>query len=372
MNTAIQQEIVSQNEPSLLTKRDLIFFVVAVFMAGCMVKLPAFFNWEEEYFYPRNIGFIVFPMIVGYFSWKQKVSLKSLIIPGMMLIFSAIYINLLPNNEESDTLLLSCIHLPILIWSFVGHAFTGNDLTRVSARVAFLRFNGDLVVMSSVLFLAGALFTAITMGLYELIGLDITEFYVNYIVAWGLPAIPILATLLVTNHTELVGRVSPIIAKIFTPVVALSLAIFLGAVVAAGKDPYNDRDFLLIFNILLLGVMAIILFSLSKMSSGKMNRLQVIFLVVLSFLTVIDNSLALSAILFRLEKYGITPNRLAILGSNLIMLINLIIISYNLVRVTQKKSTIAAAENVMAQFLPVYVLWSGFIIFILPLLFNFR
>lgn len=367
-----QREIPVQNESSLFSKADLLFLAVSVFLAGCLVKLPAVFNWNEEYFYPRNIGFIVFPFIMAFFSRKQNVIVKSLVIPFAVLGIAALYINMLPDNEKSDTLVLSCIHLPILIWSFVGYAFTGNDLSKLSDRVAFLRFNGDLVVMSSVLALAGALFTVITMGLYELIGIDIREFYVNYVVAWGVPAIPLLATVLVTNQTGLVGRVSPIIAKIFTPVVGLSLAIFLGAVISTGKDPYNDREFLMVFNALLIGVMAIILFSLSEMSKGRMNSIQIFFLVVLAILTVIDNGMALSAILYRVGKYGMTANRLAVLGSNLIMLANLILISYQLIRVIQNKSTVEKVETVMAQFLPLYTIWCGVVVFVFPLAFGFK
>jgi hypothetical protein len=371
MNT-IENKIALENDSFLFKKQDFLFMIISIFIAGFIVKLPAFFTWNEEFFYTRNLSFIVFPLIMIFFWLKKKVSLRSLIIPTLILISSAVYINLLPGDNESDTLILTCIHLPILIWSLVGFAFTGNKPTELSGRVAFLRFNGDLIVMSSLLALAGILFTVITIGLYRLIGTDISDFYVNYIVAWGLPAIPILATILVTNYPGLVERVSPIIAKIFTPVVGLSLAIFLVTVIGAGKDPYNDRQFLLVFNALLIGVMAIILFSISEMSKGKINRIHIILLAVLAILTVVDNSMALSAILFRVGKFGITPNRLAVLGSNLIMLINLIAITYGLVNVIRNKSSIEKIELVMARFLPLYPIWAAFIVFVTPLLFGFK
>ncbi|GAB1374555.1 hypothetical protein MASR1M46_14410 [Bacteroidales bacterium] len=64
------------------------------------------------------------------------------------------------------------------------------------------------------------------------------------------------------------GKVSPVIAKIFSPLVLIMLLVFLSAMAFSGKDPYNDREFLIIFNALLVGVMAIIFFSVAESSSG--------------------------------------------------------------------------------------------------------
>jgi hypothetical protein len=61
--------------------------------------------------------------------------------------------------------------------------------------------------------------------------------------------------------------------KIFTPFVFISLAIFLGAIFATKKDPFTDREFLVVFNALLIGVMAIILFSISEASKGRNNKI---------------------------------------------------------------------------------------------------
>src|SRR5579872_4534284 len=41
------------------TGRELLFVIVASLAAGFIAKLPAVFHIDEEFFYPRNIGFIV-------------------------------------------------------------------------------------------------------------------------------------------------------------------------------------------------------------------------------------------------------------------------------------------------------------------------
>jgi hypothetical protein len=372
MNSIQQPTIIETNDSLIFSKKDLIFIAIAVFIAGWIVKIPRLIQMEDDLFIARNISFIIFPLLIFYFTWKKNIPYKTLLIPASIVALSAIFINLLPANDKSDTLILSCMHLPILIWSLVGYSFIGSNLKNVLERVGFLRFNGDLVVMGAVMALSAALFTAITIGLYELIDIDIQEFYVDYVVTWGLPAIPIIATVLVTNNPTLVGRVSPIIAKIFTPFVFVSLAIFLGAIIGKGKDPYNDREFLVVFNGLLIGVMAIILFSLSEITKGKNNKIQLLFLVGLSLLTIIENGIALSAIVFRLAEYGVSPNRMAVLGSNLLMLTHLSMIAYQLIKILNKDAELIDVEKTIGKFLPLYAAWTVIVVFLFPVLFGYK
>jgi hypothetical protein len=152
----------------------------------------------------------------------------------------------------------------------------------------------------------------------------------------------------------------------------VSLAIFLGAVIGTGKDPFNDREFLVVFNGLLIGVMAIILFSLSEITKGKKNKIQLLFLVGLSLLTIIDNGIALSAIVFRLTEYGITPNRIAVLGSNLFMLSHLCMIAYQLIKILNKDAELIEVEKTIGKFLPLYTAWALVVVFFFPLLFGNR
>lgn len=359
--------------PSIfLTKQELIFIITAILIAGCIAKLPHWMDWNQDHFFPRNISFIVFEMLLFFFAWKEKLELKKIAAPIGIFIISAIFINTLPIDEKSDTLLLSCIHLPIFLWSVVGFVFAGNEFHSPAKRIGFLRLNGDLIVMSAVMLLASALFTVVTMELFNLIGMNIQEFFANYIVIWGLPAIPIVATVLVKQHPHLVGNVSPIIAKLFTPLVTATLFIFLIAVISSGKDPYNDREFLFILNAMLIGVMAIIFFSFSEFSIAPINRWQLIMLFSLLVLAVVNNSIALSAIIYRLSLFGLSPNRLAVIGSNLLILVHLIFVGVDILKVIQKKSSVEKIENSIAKMLPVYSAWAAVVAFLFPIIFKMK
>lgn len=147
---------------------------------------------------------------------------------------------------------------------------------------------------------------------------------------FGAPAIPIVATYITQINPQLVNKVSPIIAKLFSPLVLVMLIVYLAAIIFTGKDPYNDREFLLTFNLLLIGVLALIAFTVAEQSSKSKYSHSCLVLLFLTIVTIIVNGIALSAIVFRIAEWGITPNRMAVLGSNLLILMHLFILGFKL------------------------------------------
>ncbi len=354
------------------TKNELVFVIIASLIAGFIAKLPHFFGFTEEFFYQRNFAFIVFPLLAAYFAWKKNVSTKKIAVAAITILVSVLYINFLPNNNQSDTLILACLHLPLFLWAVLGYTYLGDDVKNDQRRLDFLRYNGDLVVMTAIILLAGGLFTVLTINLFSLIDIHIEEFYFKNIGILGLAAAPIVGTFLVQTNPQLVNKVSPVIAKIFTPLVLVTLVVYLIAVIYTGKDPYNDREFLLIFNMLLIGVMAIIFFSIAESSKTSGSKIITVMLFALSIVTIIVNGIALSAIIFRISEWGITPNRLAVLGSNILILLNLLLMSYRLFKTVKDVNEIEQVGNSIAFFLPVYSLWTMIVTFVLPVLFNFK
>jgi len=362
----------AREEISWGTGKDLVFVIIASLLAGLIAKLPDLLPMNEDFFYPRNIGFIIFPALMAYFAWKNKISTgKIAFIAGATLV-GLIFINSLPDVKKSDTLILSCVHLILVLWCVLGYAFVGERRNNEEKRLSFLKYNGDLVVMTTLILIAGAILTGITIGLFSLIGFNIEEFYFENIAVFGLPAAPIVGTYLIQTNPQLVGKVSPVIAKIFSPLVLVMLVIYLVAMVYSGKDPYNDREFLLIFNALLIGVMAIIFFSVAETSKTTKSQAEIWVLFLLSVVTVIVNGIALSAILFRISEGGITPNRAAVLGGNVLILINLMLVTTQLFRMLLKKADIAGVGKSIAFYLPIYFLWTIFVTFIFPLIFGFK
>ncbi len=351
--------------------RDLLPVILAVLIAGLIAKLPALFNIDEELFYSRNIGFIIFPVLSAYFAWRNKLSAPSIAFIAGTTLAGLFFINSLPKTSSSDSIILSCIHLVLVLWCVLGIAFVGRFGNDQNKRLGFLKYNGDLVVMTALILIAGAILTGITLGLFSVTGFNIETIYFNYVGIFGLAAAPIVGTYLTLTNPQLVGKVSPVIAKLFSPLVLVMLVVYLIAMMYSGKNPYNDREFLLIFNALLVGVMAIIFFSVAETSNAK-SKPEIWILFLLSLVTIIVNGVALSAIVFRISEWGITPNRAAVLGGNVLILINLLLVTTQLFKVVTKKSSISGVGKVIAFYLPVYFFWTIIVTFVFPFIFGFK
>ena len=173
------------------------------------------------------------------------------------------------------------------------------------------------------------------------------------------------------NNQGLVQSITPLIAKVFSPLVTIVLLAFIIIYTVTEQNAFENRDTLIIFNVLLLGVMAIFFFSLINLNYGSQpQKLMVINLLAMSTLTFTVNLIALSSIIMRLNEFGLTPNRLVVFGSNLLILFNLMIGIYPLAQVLNKKSDAREVPERMVAFLPVYMIWFLLVVFIFPLLFG--
>jgi len=365
----------SLNSPKTFAVTELITVLAVCMIIAFLVKIPAIFNlsYSEDIFYIKNAAIIVFFGLTLYTIRFNRINeLKRLTITALAFLITLVYVNLLPSESDSASVTLVYIHLPFLMWFIYGIVFTGYEFRNLNKRIDFIRFNGDLVILYGLIAIAGGLLTAITIGLFDSIGLDIEEFYAENIIVTGAAAAPVVAIFLIEKFPALVSRTAPLLAAIFSPMVLLTLIIFLITIIATGKDPYNDRDFLLIFNIMLLGVMAIIIFSVSETSVIKNQKFNAIILFVLSVVTIIIDLIALSAIFYRLGEYGLTPNRLAVLVSNILVLINLVLIMTGLFRINFKKKDFTIVEKTVSKFLPVYLIWILIVIFTFPVIFGIR
>ena len=367
-----------------INKKEILIVILLGLFSGLISKIPDIFNLEwytfnpegfkindvtEETFYSRNISFIIFPALCFYYFLKDKFSIKYLIFYSLILIISCVFINSFPYDENSDVFDLILLHMPIFSWLIFGLSYLGNDLKDPLKRLNFLRLNGDLIIVGGVIFLSGLLFSGITISLFEIIGIDIAENYFDYFGIWALSSLPVVTVFVVTKIPDLVKKVSSLIANIFTPLVVLMLILYLPSMFFSEFDPFKDRDSLMTMNILNISVMALVVFSLSSfkdlVSNFKINSV-----LALSVLTIIVNIVCLVAIVGRLFDMGFTPNRLTVLGANLLILINLFYVFFSLVKGKSNEDKVLNVKHSIGKYLPIYGIWFAIVIFILPLLFS--
>lgn len=358
-----------------LKKKGILFLLVACLFSVFIIQIPNLFdiNLVSELFYQKNAGLIVlFGLSLYAFLIKDSLKTKQFLITFSIFVISAIYINLLPSNIDSQSVLLAYLHLILMLWCLYGVVYIDFDISDKIKRISYIRYNGELAVLAAVIIIAGGILTAVTLGLFSAIEVNIERFYIDYIVVSGLVCVPIVATFIIRKYPYVANKIAPIIANIFSPLVLITLIVYLISILVIGKDPYNDRDFLIIFNLMLLGVMAIVVFSISGTSINKKQRFNEMVLLALTIITLVIDLIALSAILYRVGEYGFTPNRTIVLGSNLLFFGNLLLIMIDLFKVNFKNKEIKDAELTVAKYLPAYALWTIFVVFIVPWLFGLK
>jgi hypothetical protein len=361
-----------RNVSSPVTLKSFINITVICLIAVAIVFIPQYVGFDPyaSMFYAKNAGMIAFAALIAYnLTVSKKTDKKWLILIIGFFVISILFTSLLPADSKDQTVVLACIHLPLMFWCVYGMTYAGFDIRNNSKRVSFIRHNGDMAILGALIVLSGMLLAGLSIGLFSSIEIEIEKFITDYVAICAVVTAPAITEFILHHYPRLTEKIAPIIATLFSPVVLITLVIYLIAVIFSGKDPYTDRDFLILFNLMLLVVMALIVFSVSEASQGRRRKFSEVVLLSLSAVTLVVDVVALSAIFFRLSEYGITPNRVAVLGSNLLILGNLILITIDLFRVTFRNASFERVNMTTAKYLPVYMVWTIFVVFGFPLIF---
>jgi uncharacterized membrane protein YidH (DUF202 family) len=123
---------------------------------------------------------------------------------------------------------------------------------------------------------------------------------------------------------------------------------------------------------LLVVVLGLCVFSISERGMKETPGIVDFMNMGLVSVTLLIDLVALSAILFRLTSYGFTPNRLAVLGGNLLAFCHLAGILYRYVRFARNKGAFESLENWIASYIPAYTAWSLVVAIAFPAMFRFR
>jgi len=361
------KETANIKNASLLQKDFLSTGILAI-LAGICTRIIFYFA-EQQSIAPINLVFGVLPFMAAYFLYNNTPKKKVLYTLASLFLISGFYLNMLP-LELNDSIILAYLHLPVFLWVLLGLAFTGNQYSIGSTRLAYLKFNGEFCILYASMAISGMLLTALTLGLFEFIGMDIEDFYFKNVVLFGAAALAVVAAYLVSNNLKRAKNIAPYIAKIFSPLVLATLSAYLITVIWVGKNPFLDRNFLISFNGVLISVLAVTIFSITESGTDEKKTVSDYINFSLIVLALIIDSVALSAIVFRLSSYGITPNRLAVLGVNILIWANLIWIMLSYMRFLQNKTGPLTIQDAVTKYLPVYGLWAAFVTFTFPLIFH--
>jgi hypothetical protein len=356
-------------------KDAIVAFCLAVAAAVAM-KVPALFGKhmeEDAGFYARNVSLFVLPLLIGYFVWKRR--LDSRIVGWLVMAFVAatVFANVYPfaPRIRSATEVLTALHLPIALWLVVGISYAGRRWSEVAGRMDFIRFTGELFIYYVLIALGGGVLTGLLGAMLSAIGIDPKWFIWSWWVPCGAAGAVVVASWLVEAKQSVIENMAPVLTRLFTPLCAAVLVIFLGTLLWTGRGVDIKRDMLFAFDVLLIVVVGLVLYSISARDPGLRAGVFDVMQLVLVISALLADAVALWAIAARITEFGFSPNRVAVLGVNLIFLVNLAWSAVVYIRFVRGRGSLTALERWQTSYLPVYAAWAAIVVIVFPPLFGY-
>jgi hypothetical protein len=319
----------------------------------------------------RDFSLFVLPVLAAYFALQKRMPLPRALTLAAAVAALAVAINLFPYPTGSGTEALVAIHLPVLLWFVVGVAYVGGELRSQTRRMDFIRFTGEWIIYYTLIALGGA----VLIGLTALVLTPIAPTAVGTVITWVLPSgaagAVVVAAWLVEAKKSIIENLAPVLTAIFTPLFAVMLLVSAIAYLIAGIGRNFDRELLVGFDLLLLVVVGLIVYGISarRLASGR-GAMDVIRLAAVVAAIVLD-ILVLVSMFTRVGEFGFTANRVAALGLNLILLVNLVGTAWLIVRLLGGRAEASRPERWQTGYLPILAAWVLLVVLALPPVFGF-
>jgi len=351
----------------------IVAFGLAV-AAAALIKLPALFGkhlGEDDDFYLRNLAFFVLPLLTGYFVWKRGLQAGTVRWLAVALVAAGVFANAYPFASGGSTLRLVALHLPIALWLVVGIAYAGGKWSQVEGRMDFVRFSGELFIYFVLIALGGGVLTGFMAMIFQAIGIDIEPFFESWLLPCGAVGAVVIASWLVEAKQSVIENMAPVLTGLFTPLFAAVLVTFLGTVLWTGRAIDIERNALIAFDLLLVVVLGLLLYSVSARDPRSAPNAFDVVQIVLVVSALLADAVALWAITARISEFGFTPNRVAALGENVILLVNLAWSAVLHVRFLRGRGPFTDLERWQTDYIPVYAVWAAIVVIVFPPVFNF-
>ncbi|MDO8539765.1 MAG: hypothetical protein Q7S40_04935 [Opitutaceae bacterium] len=352
----------------------IVAFSLAV-LAAVAIKVPALFGIDpnenhHEGFYLRNASLFVLPCLIGYFVWKRRLTVRTVGWLAAAFVVAAVFANLPGFGRARDFEQLTALHLPIALLLTVGVAYAGGRWGEVNGRMDFIRFSGELFIYYVLIALGGGVLCAFMALTFQSIGIKIESFLGSWLIPCGAAGAVLVASWLVEAKKGVIENMAPVLTRLFTPLFAAMLVAFLGALLVSGRGIAIERELLIGFDLLLVVVLGLLLYSLSARNPQSPPGAFDVVQVVLVVSALVADAVALWAIGARISEFGFSPNRVAALGENVVLLVNLAWSAVLYIRFLLGRGSFASLERWQTGYVPVYAAWAAMVVIVFPPLFR--
>ncbi|HEX6232148.1 MAG TPA: permease prefix domain 1-containing protein [Jiangellaceae bacterium] len=356
------------------SRREFLIMLSCALLAAVAVKIPAAFGLDisdHAGFYQRNLAFFALPPLAAYFCWRRRVGPGVLATVAGLFVLGAVAANAYPLSEDSQSHTLTALHLPLALWLVVGVAYAAGDWRADRRRMDFIRFSGEWFIYYVLIALGGGVLIGLTITIFGEIGIEAEPFVEGWLLPGGAMGAVVVAAWLVEAKQSVIENMAPVLTRLFIPLFAAALLTYLAAVVWTGAGLDIDRDALIVFDVLLVVVLGLLLYTISARDPvarpGVFDQLQL----ALVLCALVIDVIVLASLLTRITEWGFTPNRSAALGENVILLVNLAWSAWLLLRFVRAREPFATLERWQTRYLSVYAAWAWTVVLLFPLMFEF-
>jgi len=350
-----------------------VFWGISDYRLVARQQIPLFFL----YWAPICAAFILLYLFLLH---RQFLSRFALLMVALALASSWVYFADFLIKKEifwKQYLNLGAIHLIPLSWAALGlYVLKGQD--DVESRFAFLAKSLEALVMGGLMGIVLGIFIAISFGLFHTFFFSLPE-PIERIFFMGLAGcIPVLAVASIyepmrrlreQNFAGLFRFVTLLLRLFIIPSILVLIA-YIALIPFNFMKPFFNREALIAYNAMLFAVVGLLLWTVpvrgEEISEG-LNRWLRRGRLVLVILAIIISLYAFSAIIYRTRWDGLTPNRLTVIGWNILNTALLAILLWRESRAGGEWAT--AAHKTFAQAMPFYAGWSLLLLLALPLIF---
>lgn len=340
--------------------------------AGLVVRLPLEFSEAfAESFLLRGAALVVLAFLAVYLvvtsSSRDRLGLALLAGGfGVGALAAAVY----PGDWSTQTLPLMAIHLPVFLLILTGIAYLGPRWRTLEAWMDWVRYVGEAFIYYVLIAMGGSVVIGLLVGIFTAVGIDLEN-----AASWIIPVPAVGAVLvcawLVERKKSAMENMAPVLTAVFTPILTVALLSFLVVVALTGSPVSLDREVLIVFDLLLIVVAAIVLFTVSARPPESGPRVLDGMQLALICSGIAVDLLLLWALSGRLWEFGASPNKLAALIVNLLLLVHLTGSALHYVGVLRSKPSLRL-ERWQCLALPAFAAWAAIVALAFPPLFAFQ
>lgn len=343
---------------------------------------------DSFYFY--IFYFFCFSLI---FNINSKFNLINIVIIFLSFLFVSILnlsttffavINTIENMElYSQFYYIKYIFSVIIFFIIIALSYNGFQVLNSKTISEFFTFSADISIFACLI--AGVVSTV--FGIFATIVIFLIKDIFNIldekiIIKLILLSISFLSSifpfLVYIVYRKMKTNISIYLSRILMPFSLLFIFILLLILLMPDIRPYDNRVTFVLYNIMLAVIVLNMFFVRADYKSSIFTKA---LYIVLPIVAILFDILVLTSSLYRLAEYGITPNKITLVGTNLVMLGNLVFITFfniksilNIFKNNEdikdiKNITIGDTKNVL--YIYVYAAWAFIVCFIMPLFYIF-